>query len=643
MNTASAPPPARGETRTWVGREAPSGVTRTNSSSAAESGVAPAARTACERSRARTGSGQDLGPLDVQAFERVRAAPEEVREAAVHGVDAARGVHAEEARRDGVEEPAVALEGRAAPRVGPEDGDLDDLSVAHDGRHRDDGLHPGAASRVQEQPPRGRRPARLEDLAQRLDDLRVLGLRVRDDSRRAALELARGLPEDADGPAVHVPDPAVAVDGEDGERLERVERRAERGPHARLRPRGRAPRRPGTTRRESGSRPAPRAAPQARRRPRGRRKVRRRRAAGRKRRESSGRTRRQFRTETPMTEPESSAVAWADLLASARARLSGRDHAPFEAEELLARAAGRPRSWFHARRREPADAAAAAAFDDLVARRAAGEPLQYLLGEWEFLGRTFAVDPRALIPRGETEGIVEEARRAAPDAVRLVDLGTGSGVLAVSLALERPARARRRARPLPRRARPRSRERAAPRRRRTASASVASDWLSALGDARALRPRRREPAVRPAHGPAAPLEDRLRVRARTSRSTAARTGSTRCARSSRRSRRSSRRARPSSSSSATARRTTSRRSSRPRRDSASSASASTRRGSRARRRRSAREGTPARPHRRAIGDRVVGCAAATARRDGDSLRRARSRAARGGASGHGVFEDLLRR
>jgi release factor glutamine methyltransferase len=74
-----------------------------------------------------------------------------------------------------------------------------------------------------------------------------------------------------------------------------------------------------------------------------------------------------------------------------------------------------------------------------VARRAAGEPLQYLLGEWEFLGRTFRVDPRALIPRGETEGIVDVAREAAPAARRILDLGTGSGVLAVTFALERPA------------------------------------------------------------------------------------------------------------------------------------------------------------------------------------------------------------
>jgi release factor glutamine methyltransferase len=132
-------------------------------------------------------------------------------------------------------------------------------------------------------------------------------------------------------------------------------------------------------------------------------------------------------------------TTWGRLLEEGRTLLPESRFAPFEAEELLASAAGRPRSWFLARRREEAGGDDEARFRALVARRAAGEPLQYLLGEWEFLGRTFRVDPRALIPRRETEAIVEMARDAAPSARSVLDAGTGSGILAVSIALERPA------------------------------------------------------------------------------------------------------------------------------------------------------------------------------------------------------------
>lgn len=82
----------------------------------------------------------------------------------------------------------------------------------------------------------------------------------------------------------------------------------------------------------------------------------------------------------------------------------------------------------------------AARYLELLERRAAGEPVAYLLGEREFYGRRFRVTPAVLIPRPETELIVDLVKaRIAPDAApAILDLGTGSGALAVTLALEIP-------------------------------------------------------------------------------------------------------------------------------------------------------------------------------------------------------------
>lgn len=84
-------------------------------------------------------------------------------------------------------------------------------------------------------------------------------------------------------------------------------------------------------------------------------------------------------------------------------------------------------------------AAGASRYLDLVARRAAREPASYLTGSREFWGRRFRVDDRVLVPRPETEHLVETALALdLPAEARVLDVGTGSGCLAVTLAAERP-------------------------------------------------------------------------------------------------------------------------------------------------------------------------------------------------------------
>jgi release factor glutamine methyltransferase len=118
----------------------------------------------------------------------------------------------------------------------------------------------------------------------------------------------------------------------------------------------------------------------------------------------------------------------------------GVDSPRLTTEILLAHLLGVDRVRLYVDLDRPLSKAELLAFRRLIERRAAGEPTQYLTGRREFYGRTFLVDERVLIPRPETELLVEAVLRHIPrDAPsRLLDLCTGSGCVAVSLAAERP-------------------------------------------------------------------------------------------------------------------------------------------------------------------------------------------------------------
>ncbi len=111
-----------------------------------------------------------------------------------------------------------------------------------------------------------------------------------------------------------------------------------------------------------------------------------------------------------------------------------------EAHILLAHVLGVSRTWLIAHDRDPVPADRVQHFLELASRRQAGEPIAYLVGEREFMGHRFKVSPAVLIPRPETELLVETGLECLRDvkAPRMLDLGTGSGAIAVSLALARP-------------------------------------------------------------------------------------------------------------------------------------------------------------------------------------------------------------
>ncbi len=128
-------------------------------------------------------------------------------------------------------------------------------------------------------------------------------------------------------------------------------------------------------------------------------------------------------------------------IAAAIDRLSqSSDSARLDAEILLCRSIDMPRSYLFAHPDDELDELALGRFDELVERRAQGEPMAYITGTREFWSRELLVSPATLVPRPETELLVDLALREIPRKAEweILDLGTGSGAIAIAIAGERP-------------------------------------------------------------------------------------------------------------------------------------------------------------------------------------------------------------
>lgn len=133
------------------------------------------------------------------------------------------------------------------------------------------------------------------------------------------------------------------------------------------------------------------------------------------------------------------AVDVRSLLREARQQLSG-EEAAREAELLLMHVLGVSRAWLFAHSDDVVADAQVQPFRSLVRQRAQGQPVAYLLGQREFFGLSLRVSPATLIPRPETELLVELALERLPprSGLRVLDLGTGSGAIALAVAQARP-------------------------------------------------------------------------------------------------------------------------------------------------------------------------------------------------------------
>ncbi|MGI4756250.1 MAG: peptide chain release factor N(5)-glutamine methyltransferase [Janthinobacterium lividum] len=135
----------------------------------------------------------------------------------------------------------------------------------------------------------------------------------------------------------------------------------------------------------------------------------------------------------------------AEALRFGTARLAMRDdlreNAARDAQQILEIATGLTRVQMMAQPERPLREEEAGSFQCMIAQRRGAVPIQHLRGSQEFFGRDFRVSPDVLIPRPETEHLIEEVLRLYPDRsapLRIADVGTGSGILAITLALEYP-------------------------------------------------------------------------------------------------------------------------------------------------------------------------------------------------------------